>query len=159
MKKAVISWNEAEAACRSLAKKLRKNRYDAVVCIASGGLVPGKLFSELLGIPLGIIVAKRYTFSNRARPTTYMDVAVKWCGRKVNAKKILLVDDLVDEGKTMQQIVGQLQANRSASKPLQIDIAVLFFKEKNVSVNLKPNRLFYYKKAVDWIAFPWEIQP
>lgn len=158
MEKRMVSWKETETACRFLAGKLRKNGYDAVVCIASGGLVPGKLFSGLLGLPLGIVAAKRYSKSNRADSQIFLDARIKWCAPDVHPKKILLVDDLMDEGKTVQSVLRGLARQKSGPKTI-IDVAVLFYKERNVSVDLKPGRIFYYKKARNWLVFPWEPEP
>jgi hypoxanthine phosphoribosyltransferase len=158
MKTINASWKEIETACRHLAKKLAKNNYEAIVCIASGGLVPGKLLSELLQLPLGIVVSKRYNKDKTANQKTYLDATVKWCCKKASPSKILLVDDLIDEGKTMEQIISRLNEKAQIPSIKTIDIAVIYCKNKNASLQLK-QKVHYYKTTEDWIVFPWEIQP
>ncbi|MDD5162604.1 MAG: phosphoribosyltransferase family protein [Candidatus ainarchaeum sp.] len=152
-----VSWKEIETACRHLAKKLEKNNYEAVVCIASGGLVPGKLLSELLQLPLGIVVSKRYNKNNCPDKKSFFDANVKWCCENAEPKKILLVDDLVDEGKTMEQIIGSINAKALIPGLKTIDIAVIYYKNKNSSLQSR-QKVHYYKTTENWIIFPWELQ-
>ncbi|MFH0955270.1 MAG: phosphoribosyltransferase family protein [Candidatus Micrarchaeota archaeon] len=156
MKQILLNWKQIETACRKLSEKISKNRYDAVVCIANGGLVPGRLFSEYLNVPLGIVVAKRYNRKNKAKKFFAMDSKILWCGKKPKTKRILIVDDIIDEGITARTIADRL---KKKLKPKRLDIAALFCKPKKTKANLADYTVFYYKKTKDWIVFPWETQP
>lgn len=63
-------------------------------------------------------------------------------------KSILIVDDLVDSGKTIHFIVSLLKKNLPDAT---IKTATLFYKENKL---FKPD--FYVEETADWLVFPWE---
>ncbi len=150
-----ISWNDVEDACQKLVQQVSKNRYDAVICIGSGGMVPGKIVSELLNLPLGIVAVQRYS-NRKVTSTIFLDAQVKWLGPKPKTERILLVDDIIDQGHTIQKTANRL---KRSLKPKKIDIGTLFFKPNKIKVDLSGFSVFYANETDDWIVFPWELKP
>ena len=64
-------------------------------------------------------------------------------------KKVLLVDDVVDTGKSAVMIKDHLL--REGVK--EIMILTLYFKPWSI---VRPD--FYSKETSDWIVFPWEVK-
>lgn len=66
-----------------------------------------------------------------------------------HAKKVLIVDDIVDSGETIREILKVLNEK---FPNVEFRLATLFYKKTAV---LKPD--YYIKEANQWIDFFWEI--
>ena len=66
-----------------------------------------------------------------------------------HAKKVLIVDDIVDSGETIREILKVL--NKKFPN-VEFRLATLFYKKTAV---LKPD--YYIKEANQWIDFFWEV--
>ena len=152
-----VTWKEMESACRILYKKLPKNKYDGVVCISTGGLLPGKLLSELLDLPLATVSSQRYLRGKEKPISTehwYANTNLQW-NKKPMITNLLLVDDIIEQGKTMQKVLSAMWTYTSAKS---IDIAVLYYKTKSVTADLSKCKIYKYKETDEWIKFPWELR-
>jgi hypoxanthine phosphoribosyltransferase len=103
--------------------------------------------SDLLGNPyIASVGAEFYVglYETNREPRLIQPIAVD-----IFDKKILLVDDVVDTGKSMVLIKKHL--SRQGAK--EIKLLTLYYKPWSV---VKPD--FYSKETSDWIVFPWEIK-
>ncbi|MBP6162847.1 MAG: phosphoribosyltransferase [Aliarcobacter sp.] len=66
-----------------------------------------------------------------------------------HAKKVLIVDDIVDSGETIREILKVLNEK---FPNVEFRLATLFYKKTAV---LKPD--YYIKEANQWIDFFWEV--
>lgn len=66
-----------------------------------------------------------------------------------HAKKVLIIDDIVDSGETMREILKVL---KEKFPDVEFRLAVLFYKKTAV---LKPD--YFIKEATQWIDFFWEV--
>ena len=66
-----------------------------------------------------------------------------------HAKKVLIVDDIVDSGETIREILKVL---KEKFPNVEFRLANLFYKKTAV---LKPD--YYIKEANQWIDFFWEV--
>lgn len=66
-----------------------------------------------------------------------------------NSKKVLIIDDMVDSGRTMKKILELL---KETYPKIEFKLATLFYKDEAL---VKPD--FYVKKADCWIDFFWEV--
>ena len=149
-----IDWKEMEKGCRELYKKLPKNKYDGIICIATGGLLPGKILSELMDLPLGIVSSKRYGKKREKIENWRVNTNIQW-NEKARFENILLVDDIIDEGRTIQKVIQNF-GNFTAFKV--IDIAVLFNKISKNKIDLGNHKIYKWKDCDKWITFPWEVK-
>jgi len=122
----------------------RLKEIDAVVSIARGGVTFGHFLSERLGL--------RTLFSLNA--ISY-DGQVQREGIDIfnipdlkGHMSILLVDDISDSGKTLEEVVHVLQKKYPK---IQIQTATLFYKESSC---FKPD--YYMHIASEWIGFFWD---
>jgi hypoxanthine phosphoribosyltransferase len=86
-----MSWNEFESLSLEVAKIIRqsKNNYDLLICVSRGGLLLGKILSEVLDTPLAIISAKYVNDTYLVDDKISSTVPIKG--------KILLIDDVLEE--------------------------------------------------------------
>ncbi len=142
-----VSWDQFHRDARALAWRLAEaGPFEAMVCITRGGLVPAAIVARELGIRLieSICVSSYdHTTQGEVRiiKTVAPEVAALGGGR---GKGVLVVDDLVDTGKTAR-IVRRLlpEAHFAAvyAKPLGRPMVDTFVTEVSQDT---------------WIFFPWD---
>ena len=123
--------------------------YKAVVSIANGGVPFGKYIESKLWAPKHLQIVIRFRDEDRKimkRPRTKGISEVLKIGTP-----ILLVDDIVDSGTTIehfQQASGYVLGN-------EFDLATLHWC-KELSPDLEPTFFDSIKSQNDWIVYPWE---
>ena len=141
-----ISWPEYGNLAEALAEKVRcgGKKFDLVVGIARGGMPVAMVVSDHLGVKVDFVNVKSYDgIGQRSAPRILSTVT-----EDIEGKNVLIVDDLVDQGDTMQTFREHL-AERG---PKLLEAAVLFKKPWS---RIEPE---YYLEVVDrWIVFPFEL--
>ena len=142
-----LSWRDIEELAEKLADKIAYDyEPDILVGILRGGVTVAHLLSDLLGFrviyPIGcnsyVDVAKRFSVR------VYSPLALS----DLSGKKILLVDDVADEGLTLKAVIEQ---ELSPKNPDEVRVATLHMKPW---CRFKPD---YYVQLTDaWIIYPWE---
>ncbi len=142
-----ISWDEFERLSVDLAKNIQESnqKYDQIVCVARGGLLLGRLLSEILDLPLGIISAKCDDNKYIVKPEVSSFKEIQG--------NILLVDDILEE--TINIIADHLFKRYKNIK--KIDCAGIFYRQKK-DTQFVPN--FYINKVIEkiWIDFPYQTK-
>ena len=120
--------------------------FDAIVCITRGGLVPAAIVARELGIKLiETICVSSYTHTSQGELTVLKDVAASVVGRGGGqGGSVLIVDDLVDTGKTARVVRGVLPRAHLATvyaKPMGRPLVDTFITEVSQDT---------------WIYFPWD---
>jgi hypoxanthine phosphoribosyltransferase len=140
-----ISWQNYGKLLSDLTRKISSSgpHYDLVVGIARGGIPVAMFVADSLGVKLDIINVKSYSgIAQRDKPKI-----VSTLTESVESKSILLVDDLVDQGDTMESIVDYLHREKAN----HMSTAVIFKKPWS---KFEPD---FYLEVVDaWIVFPYE---
>lgn len=137
----------------TIVDKIQHSGYnpDYIVGIVRGGAVPAVYLSHRLGIPVQMLTWN-------TRDNALGNESNCWIPEDINAgKKILLVDDIVDGGDTIQQILADWDsAVREPLKYENIRTASLIY---NTS---QPVKVDYYHRAINrnedkrWVVFDWE---
>jgi len=145
MTKKYYSYDECVLDCKSLLAPIKEYNPDAIVSIARGGLLIGQLLSY------GMNQRELYSIN-----CVHYDDTTKLDSFKISNipdlssfKKIVLVDDIVDSGETMVEI---LKIVTKKYPQCEIKIASIFYKN---SALIMPD--FKVKEAKEWIDFFWEI--
>jgi len=142
-----ITWEEIHEALGVLAEKiLLSGKPDVLIAIAKGGLVPSRILADFLSVDdMGFIEVKFYKAIGVRGEKPYIKLAIL---PPITAKNILVVDDVVDSGRTMQLVVEYLSSYKVKSA-------------RTVTVYIKPWTSYipdyYYEQTTKWIVFPWEI--
>lgn len=125
-------------------------QFDTILCLSRGGMRPGDFFSRVYGMPLAILATSSY---REAKGTVQGSLDISDCITGVSELKgkVLLVDDMVDSGKTIREVVAHLKACYPAIT--EIRVAVLWYKAHSV---LKPDWYVEYLADNPWIHQPFE---
>jgi len=143
----VVSWDYAYQLLIELAEKVRKSNYkpDLIVGISRGGWPPARVISDLLENPnIANIKAEFYLDLGR---TSEEPIITQTISAPINGKKVLLVDDVADTGKTLKLVHDKLIEDGAED----VKVATLYYKPWSV---FRPD--FYMVETSVWVVFPWE---
>jgi hypoxanthine phosphoribosyltransferase len=145
----VPTWNQIYNMLLDMAQKIRINGFkpDMIVGVSRGGWLPARVLSDLLDNPN--LANVRAEFYLGVAETKDEPVLTQPVSAVVSGKKVLIVDEVADTGKSLKLIKEHI-AQQGAS---DIKIATVYYKPWSV---VKPD--YYEKKTERWIVFPWEIK-
>ncbi len=151
VKKHYVDWQEVEKLCDTVYEIIKQDDFepDLIIGLSRGGLIPlGYLANEkMFDIRDTLSIAVRsYDKTKQGSITLRLPVHTEDLQRY---KSILIVDDLIDSGKTIAFVMNLLKQDLPDAI---IKSAVLFYKPASASV--KPD--YYAQETTDWIVFPWE---
>jgi xanthine phosphoribosyltransferase len=144
-----VTWEEFHRDARALAWRLAgAGPFSAIVCITRGGLVPAAIVSRELEIRVieTVCVASYHDYKNQGDTDvlkTISDAVVKAAGEA--GEGVLIVDDLVDTGRTASIVRGMLPKAHFATvyaKPQGRPVVDTFVTEVSQDT---------------WIYFPWDM--
>ena len=143
----VPTWDEIYEMLLSLAEKIQRDNFrpDLIVGVCRGGWPPARVMSDLLGNPkLANISVEFYVdvAETKNKPVLTQSITVP-----VEGKKILILDDVADTGKTLKLVKEHL-FSRGAE---EVRIATIYYKPWSIVV---PD--YYEKETKRWVVFPWE---
>lgn len=144
-----VSWDQFHRDARALAWRLAEaGPFEAIVCITRGGLVPAAIVCRELGLRLieTVCVASYHDYKNQSDLMVLKDVApsIKALGDG-HGKGVLVIDDLVDTGKTAKIVRAMLPNAHFATvyaKPAGRPMVDTFVTEVSQDT---------------WIYFPWDM--
>ncbi len=132
-----MDWNELHNEIRNLAKKI-DYKPDIVIGIVRGGLIPSRLLSGLLSVKEMYCLTVKKVGDQRK---VMSDIT-----ENLSGKKVLLVEDILETGKSLQVAKEYLEA-----KGAEVQTACLY------TMPMSEIRPDYSLKEVAEIAhFPWE---
>jgi len=143
----VPSWDQIYGSLLNLSEAVKKSGFEAdlIVGVSRGGWIPARILSDLLENPnLANVTAEFYVgiAETKMEPSITQPVSVP-----VEGKKVLVVDDLADTGKSLKLVTSHLK-NQGAS---EVRITTIYYKPWSITV---PD--YYEKETRHWIVFPWE---
>lgn len=147
----LVSWEEVYSLTIDLAKKIYNSRYkpDTLIALARSGFVPGRILSDIMGIPdlVSLKVEHWLDTTGKHREDATIPYKIPF---DIEDKQILVVDDIVDTGKSMKLSVEYL----TTFKPKELRTCVMQYITSSI---LKPH--YYAKKISDWTWFiyPWNF--
>ena len=143
----IPTWEKIYELLLNLASKIRKANFkpDVIVGISRGGWPPARIMSDLLENPeLANVKAEFYlgVAKTKSEPVITQPVSVS-----VHGKKILIVDDVADTGKSLRLVRLHLREQGATD----VKIATIYYKPWSV---VTPD--WYERKTSHWVIFPWE---
>jgi hypoxanthine phosphoribosyltransferase len=143
----VPSWNQIYGALLKLAEAIRKSGFepDVIVGVSRGGWIPARIISDLLENPkLANVTADFYVgiAETKHEPSITQPISAS-----VKTKKVLVVEDLADTGKSLKLVNSHLKKHGAS----EIRVATIYYKPWSITV---PD--YYEKETRRWIIFPWE---
>ncbi|MEW6592101.1 MAG: phosphoribosyltransferase [Candidatus Hadarchaeota archaeon] len=144
----VPSWDFIYELCIQVVDQIRRSRYkpDLLVALARGGWIPGRILSDLLeNENIATIRVEHYIdiYKTLKKPEITQPLPID-----VKGKKILLVDDIADSGKSLKMVRDHLV--KQGAK--EVKICALYCKPWSV---ITPE--FCARKTDAWIWFPHEV--
>ena len=148
-----VTWSEYHHKIETLAVKVYRSnwQFNQIVCVAKGGLRVGDIFCRLYRRPLAILSASSYGGKdNRDRGTIKFSQHLSTIYPL--GDRILLVDDLVDSGISLQESLNWLEAKYS-EHITEIRTAVIWYKDSSIKT---PDYYVEYLPDNPWIHQPFE---
>jgi xanthine phosphoribosyltransferase len=118
---------------------------DILLAVARGGLTLSHLMSQALDIRR-LYTLNSIHYEGQKKLDTFNIFNIPDLS---NAKKVLIIDDIIDSGETMKEILSIL-TNKYPN--IEFKIATLFYKQTAL---VKPD--FSVREANEWIDFFWEV--
>ena len=121
-----VSWDQFHRDARALAWRLAESGpFGAIICITRGGLVPAAIVSRELGVRVieTVCIASYHDYANQGELQVLKHIADAVMQKgETGGKGILVIDDLVDTGKTARIVRDMLPDAHFATvyaKPLE----------------------------------------
>jgi hypoxanthine phosphoribosyltransferase len=149
-----VSWDDYNTLVERLALQVHESgwKFNQIICIARGGLRVGDVLSRIYELPLAILSTHSYTaeggtLRGQLVIAEHMTMTAPRLGDRV-----LVVDDMVDSGHTLQMVVKELP--QRFPHITDIRTAVVWYKARSV---FKPDYYVAYLPDNPWIQQPFEI--
>ena len=143
-----VSWDQFHRDARALAWRLAEHGpFSAIICITRGGLVPAAVVSRELGVRVieTICIASYHDYDSQGELQVLKPIASDVIAKgEAGGKGILVIDDLVDTGKTakiVRDILPDAHFATVYAKPMGRPLVDTFITEVSQDT---------------WIYFPWD---
>jgi xanthine phosphoribosyltransferase len=142
-----VSWDQFHRDARALTWRLSgAGPFEAIVCITRGGLVPAAIVSRELGIRVieTVCIASYHDYKTQGGLEVLKGISSDVV-KLGDGKGVLVIDDLVDTGKTAKIVRDMLPKAHFATvyaKPLGRPLVDTFITEVSQDT---------------WIYFPWDM--
>ena len=148
-----VSWNDYHRAVERLAYLVHESgwKFDQVLCLARGGLRPGDIFSRIFDVPLAILSTSSYREESGTKQGALDIGKYITLTRGKLGGKVLLLDDLVDSGVTLEKVQRHLKEHFPGVT--EVKTAVIWCKACS---SIKPDFYLDYLASNPWIHQPFE---
>ena len=148
LKREILSWQDIDNLIDHLIPQF-DNEYDGLLMIGKGGLIPGAILSETLGIT-HVLTASVFFPDDVDQKLAWPTFIQFPPDTLLSNRRILVVDDIWARGRATVIVQGRL-----AAVGCECDVAVLHYRLKS---NLFPDSgPTYYGAVTDrYIVYPWE---
>jgi hypoxanthine phosphoribosyltransferase len=143
----IPSWEQIYEELLHLANRIRENNFkaDVIVSVSRGGWPPARIMSDLLENPK--LANVRAEFYLGVAKTKGDPVITQPVSTSVKGKKVLIVDEVADTGKSLRLVKSHLKEQGAT----EVKIMTIYYKPWSIVV---PD--WYAKETSRWIVFPWE---
>jgi hypoxanthine phosphoribosyltransferase len=149
-----IDWPRYNTLVEKLAFEVHASgfRFNQIICIARGGLRVGDVLSRIFEQPLAILSTHSYT-AEGGKIRGELVIAEHMTMTKPRlGDRVLLVDDMVDSGHTLEAVYKELP--KRFPHIAELRTAVLWWKACSV---FKPDYYVEYLAGSPWIRQPFEV--
>lgn len=148
-----VSWDAYHRLIERLALQVHDSgwSFDAIVCLARGGLRVGDVLSRVFDKPLGVLSTSSYREEAGTRQSTLQIAEHLSSAAPLPGTRWLLVDDLVDSGATLVEVIPVLKARQPQVQ--EIRSAVIWRKGASV---VAPDYFVESLPTNPWIHQPFE---
>ena len=170
MKKIYYNWSDIERMCFSIVNQMYSDNFrpDYIVGVTRGGLVPATIISNMTDIPADTLLINfrdngLQTESNCVMAEESFGYGVGG-SNPIKRKKILVIDDINDTGRTFKWLMQDWENNCLPTDPSWKDIWGNTVKFGVLTENESSDfdLVSYYSDTVNkaekdvWLVYPWE---
>lgn len=148
-----VTWDHYNRLIERLSLQVHQSgwEFDKILCLARGGVRVGDVMSRIFDVPLGILATSSYREAAGTKQGD-MDIAqFITITRGTLSGRVLLVDDMVDTGKTFTKVYDHLKAQFPDITELRS--AVLWWKGHSLAT---PDYYVDKLPTNPWIHQPFE---
>lgn len=145
MEKLYYSYDLFREDTQKLTDKCRGYEPDVLLAVARGGLTLAHLMAQALDMR-NLYTLNSVHYEGELKLDTFNVFNIPDVS---HAKRVLIIDDIVDSGETMEEILRIL---KEKFPNVEFKLATLFYKKTAV---LQPD--YTVKEATQWIDFFWEV--
>lgn len=145
MEKYYYGYDEFRKDTQKLVNKCREYEPDILLAVARGGLTLAHLMAQALDMR-NLYSLNSIHYEGELKLDTFNIFNIPDVS---HAKRVLIIDDIVDSGETMQEILRVLHEKFPG---VEFKLATLFYKKTAV---LEPD--YAVREANEWIDFFWEV--
>jgi uncharacterized protein len=149
-----VTWDQYNTLVERLALAVHESgfRFNQIICIARGGMRVGDVLSRVYEQPLAILSTHSYSTEGGTLRGELVIAEHMTMTKPRLGDKVLLVDDMVDSGHTLQAVHAELP--RRFTHMTELRTAVLWWKACSV---FKPDYHVDYLPDNPWIHQPFEV--
>ncbi|HMN83201.1 MAG TPA: phosphoribosyltransferase family protein [Burkholderiaceae bacterium] len=153
MKDLYVSWDEYNRLIEKLAVRIYDSNwhFDAILCLARGGLRVGDVLSRLFDKPLGVLFTSSYRDNAGTSQSRLMIGEHISSAAPLPGPRWLLADDLVDSGATLVEVLPELRRRHPQLEEMRS--AVIWRKGASVA---QPDFYVESLPTNPWIHQPFE---
>ena len=126
-------------------------KFDQILCLARGGLRVGNVVSRIFDLPLAILATSSYREAGGTKQGELDIAEYITMSRGTFGGRVLLVDDLVDSGMTLEKVGKHLK--RRFPEVSEVRSAVIWWKG---SSKVEPDYYVEHLPNNPWIHQPFE---
>lgn len=156
--KLCFSFNDIKNDIEILANKIKASniKYEAIIAISGGGLIPSRLLRNHLNLPIYCIGVSLYKgMIKQSHPIITQSLGNNELDA-IRERHVLIIDNLDDTRDTLSFVIKQLKLQYIDE--YYMDIAVLYNKQKEKTAELSANINYYSARDIPdkWVVFPWD---
>ncbi|MCL3777349.1 MULTISPECIES: phosphoribosyltransferase [unclassified Actinomyces] len=155
-----LTWELFGQAERELSAQIVASGWmpDLIIAIARGGLIPAGAIGYAIGIKaMGAMNVEFYTGVGQTLPEPVV-LPPLMDASELPGKKVLVVDDVADSGKTLKMVMEMLR-----HEGLDLGDETVAVDARSAVIYRKPRSVFApdycWRETDKWINFPWSVLP
>jgi len=147
----LVSWNDVYSKCEVLSDKIKQSNWrpDTLIAIARSGFVPGRILSDFLGVTDLVSLKVEHWLDTTAQHKDEATIPYR-IQFELENKNVLVIDDIVDTGKSMQETIKYLQS----FSPKEVKSAVMQYLTCSA---YEPNYYADKEECWTWFIYPWNV--
>ena len=143
-----VAWDDLDRLVAALAGQLRGERFDVLLAITRGGLVPAGMLAYRLGMRNILVAAVAY-YDDEGLPGETATFLQFPADPLLHGRRVLVVDEVWDSGTTIAAVVGRVR--QAGGDPTT---AVLHYKPARSRVELVPD--YHVVETDAWVVYPFK---
>jgi uncharacterized protein len=149
-----VTWDEYNRLVERLALSVHESGFgfNQIICVARGGLRVGDVLSRIYDLPLAILSTHSYSADGGTIRGELVIAEHMTMTRPRLGDRVLLVDDMVDSGHTLEAVYNELP--KRFPHLTDVKTAVLWWKSCSV---FKPDYHVEHLPDNPWIHQPFEV--